>query len=84
MREISYSESRESIWKLTHWGRNDMVPTLQNSLFKFVTRGLVDKKLPLVEIMASRRTGAEPLAQPMVTMLTVAFMQKTSSLQLCY
>ena len=42
---------------------------------KFVPRSLIDNKPALDQVMAWRRTGAEPLSEPMLTQLTDAYMR---------
>ena len=40
---------------------------------KFVPWGPIDNNLALVQAMAGRRTGAEPLPEPMLTQFTDAY-----------
>ena len=42
---------------------------------KFVPKGLIDNKWALVQVMASRRTGDKPLAEPMLTQFTDTYVQ---------
>ena len=48
--------------------------SIQLSL-KFVPKSLIDNKLALVQVMAWRRTGDEPLPKPMTTQFTDPYMR---------
>ena len=43
---------------------------------KFVSRSLIDNKPALAHVMAWRRTGDKPLPEPMLTLVTDAYMQQ--------
>ena len=42
---------------------------------KFVPKGPIDNKSALVQVMAWRRIGDQPLPEPMLTQFTNAYMQ---------
>ena len=42
------------------------------SISKFVHKGPIDNKSPLIQLMAWRRTGAKPLPEPMMAQTTGA------------
>ena len=48
--------------------------SIQFSL-KFVPKGPIDNKSPLVQVMAWRRTGAKPLPELMLNQFTDAYMR---------
>ena len=51
---------------------NDRIP-IRISL-KYVSRSPIDNKPALVQVMAWRRTGDEPLSEPMLIQFTDAYM----------
>ena len=63
----------DNIFKCIFLNENDGIP-IQFSL-KFVPRSPIDNKPALVQVMAWRRSGAEPLPEPMLTQFTDAYMQ---------
>ena len=73
---------------LTHWGRDKMFDIFQATfsnafswmkmcawvLLKFVPKGLIANNTALVQIMAWRRTGDEPLSESMMAKVGYAYM----------
>ena len=57
----------DDIFKRISW--TEKVPILIKISLKFIPKGPIDKKPPLVQIMAWRRTDARPLSEPMVACL---------------
>ena len=62
----------DNIFKCIFLNENDRI-LIQISL-KFVPRGPIDNKPALVQVMAWRRTGDEPLPEPMLTQFTDTYM----------
>ena len=58
----------DDIFKCIYLNENDKIP-VQNTL-KFVSRGPIDNKPVLVQVLAWRRTGTKPLHEPMLTQST--------------
>ena len=52
---------------------------LINISLKFVCRGPVDIKSPLVQVMACRLTGDKPLLEPMMTQMTDGYICQKGS-----
>ena len=63
----------DDIYKCIFLNENDRI-SIQISL-KFFPRGQIDNKPALVQVMAWRRTGDNPLPEPMLTQFTNADMQ---------
>ena len=63
----------DDILKCIFLNENDRI-SIQISL-KFVPRSRIDNKPALVQIMAWRRTGDEPLSEPMLAQFTDAYMR---------
>ena len=63
----------DDIFKCIFGNEMDIIP-IQISL-KFVPRSPVDNKVALVQVMAWRRTGDEPLSEPMLNRFTDAYMR---------
>ena len=61
----------DDIFKCIFLNENDRIP-IELSL-KSVSRGPVDNKPALVQVMAWRRTGDKPLPEPMLTQFTNAY-----------
>ena len=53
---------------------NEKICILIKISLKFVAKGPIDNNPALVEIMAWRQIGAEPLSEPMLTRFTDAYM----------
>ena len=54
---------------------NETVRILIKISLKFVPKGPINNNWTLVQIMARRRIGNEPLSEPMLTRFTHAYMQ---------
>ena len=54
---------------------NEKFSLLFRISLKFLHKGPIDNKWALVQVMAWRRTGDEPLSAPMLTQLTDAYMR---------
>ena len=67
----------DDIYKRIIMNKNNRI-FIQISL-KFVTEGLIDKKLALVQVVAWCRTGDKPLPEPMVTIPTDSYMRHPAS-----
>ena len=67
----------DDIFKRIIMNKNNRI-FIQISL-KFVTEGLIDKKLALVQVVAWCRTGDKPLPEPMVTISTDSYMRHPAS-----
>ena len=63
----------DDIYKCIFLNEKDRI-SIQISL-KFFPRGQIDNKPALVQVMAWRRTGDNPLPEPMLTQFTNADMQ---------
>ena len=63
----------DDIFKCIFLNGNDRIP-IQSSL-KFVPRSPIDNKPALVQAMAWRRTGDEPLPEPMLAQFPDAYMR---------
>ena len=50
---------------------------------KFIPKGLIDSKAALVQVMAECQTGDRPLAEPMLTQFTNAYMRHLGEMR-CY
>ena len=53
---------------------------LKQNPLKFVPHSLIDKKLPLVVIMAWCRAGDKPLSEPMTALFADAYMRNLASM----
>ena len=63
----------DNIFKCIFLNENDRIP-IHISL-KFVSKGPINNKTVLVQVMAWHRTGDKPLPEPMMTRVTDAYMR---------
>ena len=63
----------DDIFNCIFLNENDRIP-IRISL-KYVPRSPIDNKLALVQVMAMRRTGVNPLPEPMMTQFIDAYMR---------
>ena len=63
---------------------NEFVLSLQTILMKYLLWGLIDDMATLVQIMAWRWTGDNPLSEPMLVCCTDAYMCRSASMCCCF
>ena len=63
----------DDTFKCIFLNENDRI-RIQISL-KFVLRGAIDSEPALIQVMAWRRTGDKPFPEPMMTLLTDAYIR---------
>ena len=65
--------TEKSIFKCNLLNENDRIP-IQISL-RFIPRSPIDNTLPLVHVMARRRTGDKPIPEPMLAQIPGEYMR---------
>ena len=70
--------SADEIFKRISFNENGWI--VNKIALKFVPKGPIDNKSSLVQVMAWHQTGAKPLSEPMVSLLTGAYIHVSLSL----